>query len=119
MKPSRVCGAAKGCQRGSRRSATRTLRSPTRRLTMKGTRSALIPAGAYCMELGELAAHISYTMCSGKIRARNNFTRILLEPTLGTPTCGGQCPLTDRAGGIVKTQSISLARARELAHLVK
>lgn len=83
------------------------------------TTAAMECCGADSMELGELAAHISDTLCGGRIRVRNSFTRILLEPTLGTPTCGGQCPLTDRAGGIVNTQSISLARARELAHLVK
>ena len=56
------------------------------------TPAAMECCGADSVELGELAAHISYPMCSGKIRARNNFTRILLEPTLSTMTRGGQRP---------------------------
>jgi len=35
------------------------------------TTAAMECCGADSMELGELAAHISDTMCSGKIRARN------------------------------------------------
>jgi len=56
------------------------------------TTAAMECCGADSMELGELAAHISNTMCGGRIRARNNLTRILLEPTLSRMTRGGQRP---------------------------